>query len=92
MQNVSTMIRRPVPIGTALATGLVTFVAGAALALGAPVLVAGVSTSHNSNVTLSVPSAGAELSAHNRSERSVAIRPSVGAEQSAHNRSEERWP
>ena len=92
MQNVNTMIRRPVPIGTAAATGLLTFVAGVAFALGAPGLVAGLSTSHQSNATLSVPAAGAEQSAHNRSELGLDVTASVGAQQSAHNRSEEGLP
>jgi uncharacterized membrane protein len=89
MQNVNTVIRRPIPIGTAVATGLLTFVAGAVLALGGPVLVAGLSTSHSSNATLSVPAAGAQLSSHNRSELGLDVTPSAGAQQSAHNRSEE---
>jgi hypothetical protein len=89
MQNVNTVIRRPIPIGTAVATGLLTFVAGAVLALGGPVLVAGLSTSHNSNATLAAPAAGAQLSSHNRSELGLDVTSSAGAQQSAHNRSEE---
>jgi uncharacterized membrane protein len=91
MQNVNSMIRRPVSIGTVVATGLLTFAAGAVLALGGPVLVAGISTSHSSNAAVSVPAAGAQMSAHNRSELGVDFAPSVGAEQSRHNRSEEGW-
>jgi hypothetical protein len=55
MQNVNTMIRRPIPIGTALASGLVAFAAGAVIALGAPVVVTGLSASHNSNAVVSAP-------------------------------------
>src|SRR4030081_2904736 len=36
MQNVSTVIRHPVPIATAVASGLLAFAAGAVIALGAP--------------------------------------------------------
>lgn len=91
MQNVSTVIRRPVPIGSAAATGLLAFAAGALLALGAPAVVAGLSASHGSNATVSVAAVGAEQIAHNRSEAGLDIPRSVGAEKIAHNRSEEGW-
>lgn len=54
MQNVSTGIRRPVPIATAAASGLLAFAAGAVIALGVPAVAAGLSASHNSNATVSV--------------------------------------
>lgn len=92
MQNVSTVIRRPVPIGTAAAGGLLAFVAGAVIALGVPVVAAGLSTSHNSNATVSVGAVSGELIAHNRSEAGLDVSRPVGAEQIAHNRSEEGLP
>jgi hypothetical protein len=88
MQNVNTMIRRRVPIGSAAAGGLLAFVAGAVIALGAPIVVAGLSTSHNSNATVSVQAFSAEQLAHNRSEAGLDVSGSVAAEQIAHNRSE----
>lgn len=91
MQNVSTVIRRPVPIGAAAASWLLAFVAGAVIALGVPAAVAGLSASHSSNATVSVQAVGGELIAHNRSEQSLDVPGSVGAEQIAHNRSEEGW-
>jgi hypothetical protein len=91
MQNVSTLIRRPVPIGSAAATGLLAFVAGALIALAAPAVVAGLSPSHGSNATVSASVVGSEQMAHNRSEAGLDAPRSVGAEQIAHNRSEETW-
>jgi hypothetical protein len=89
MQNVNTMIRRRVPIGAAAASGLLAFVTGAVIALGAPVVVAGLSNSHSSNPTVSVRAVGAEQITHNRSEADLDVSRSVGAEQIAHNRSEQ---
>ena len=89
MQNVNTMIRRPVPFGTTVATGLLAFAAGALIAVGAPVAIAGLSTSNHSNAAVSVGAVGAEQIAHNRSEAGLTVTTSVGAEQIAHNRSEE---
>jgi hypothetical protein len=89
MQNVSTVIRRPVPMGTAAASGLLAFVAGAVIALGVPFVAAGLSASHNSNATVSAGAVGGELIAHNRSEAGVDVSGSVAAQQIAHNRSEE---
>jgi cephalosporin hydroxylase len=89
MQNVNTLIRRPVPIGSAAAGGLLAFVAGAAIALGAPAIVVGLSASHSSNnATVSVSAVGGEQIAHNRSEQGLDVSRSVGAEQIAHDRSE----
>jgi hypothetical protein len=88
MQNVSTVIRRPVPIGTAAAGGLLAFVAGAVIALGVPAVVAGLPTSPTSNATVSHAAVGAEQIAHNRSEAGRDVSGSVGAEQIGHNRSE----
>jgi hypothetical protein len=89
MQNVSTLIRRPVRIGTAAAGGLLAFVAGAVIAVSAPAVVATLSAGQSSNATVSVPAAGAEQIAHNRSESNTYVSRSVGAEQIAHNRSEQ---
>ena len=90
MQNVNTMIRRPVPFGTTVATGLLAFAAGAVIAIGAPVAIAGLSTGERSNaVSVSVPAVGAEQVAHNRSESGLAVSGSAGGEQIRHQRSEE---
>ena len=88
MQNVNTVIRRPIPVGSAAAGWLLAFLAGAAIALGAPALIAGDSNSHSSSATVSVPAAGAQQVAHNRSEAGLDVSRSAGAEQVAHNRSE----
>ena len=91
MQNVSTAIRRPVPMGTAAASWLLAFVAGAVIALGLPV-VAGLSTSHSSNAAVSVGAVGGEMIAHNRSEQGLGLSTSAAAEKIAHNRSEQGLP
>src|SRR5438105_1695896 len=91
MQNVNTLINRPVRTGTAAAGGLVAFVAGALLAVSAPAVLSTLSTSHSSNVTFSAPAVGAEQIAHNRSEMNLGVAPSAGAEQIAHNRSEQNF-
>lgn len=88
MQNVNTMIRRPVPLGTAAITGLLAFASGAVLAVGVPVTVARLATSHSSSPTVAQPAVGAELIAHDRSEQGLGAPASVGGEQIAHNRSE----
>jgi hypothetical protein len=88
MQNVNTMIRRPVPFGTAVATGLLAFAAGAVIAIGAPVAITGLSTSERSNASVSVPAVGAEQVAHNRSEAGLGVTASAGGQQIAHDRSE----
>lgn len=88
MLNVTTMIRRPVPIGTAAASGLVAFVAGAVIALAVPAVVTG-SVSHNSSTQAAISAVGAEQIAHNRSEAGLGGSNSVGGEQIAHNRSED---
>jgi hypothetical protein len=89
MQNVNTMIRRPVPFGTTVATGLLAFAAGALIAVGAPVAIAGLSTSDRVNASVSASAVGAEQVAHNRSEAGLAGTTSAGAEQIGHNRSEQ---
>jgi hypothetical protein len=88
MQNVSTMIRRPVPIGTAAASGFLAFVAGAVIALAVPAVATGVSLTNNSSAPASTSAVGAEQVAHNRSEQGLGAGPSVGGQQIAHNRSE----
>ena len=89
MQNVSTFIRRPVRIGTAAAGGFLAFVAGAVIAVSAPVVVAGLSPSHSSNATVPASAVGAEQIAHNRSEANLDAYGSAGGEKIAHNRSEQ---
>lgn len=89
MQNVSTMIRRPVPVGAAAAGSLLALVAGAVIALATPVVVGGVTTGHSSSPTVFAQSIGGEQIAHNRSEADLGGSTSVGAEQISHNRSEE---
>jgi hypothetical protein len=89
MQNVNTLINRPVRIGTAAAGGLLAFAAGALIAVSAPAVVATLSASHTSNVTVSAPAIGAEQIAHNRSEKNLGYSVSVAGEQVAHNRSEQ---
>lgn len=89
MQNVSTMINRPVQLRTAAATGLLAFVAGIVLAVEAPTVAVGISASHNSVLSLAPASVGGELIAHNRSEQRLGGFASVGGEQVAHNRSEQ---
>ena len=88
MQNVNTMIRRPVRVGTAAAGGLLAFLAGAVIALAVPAVVAGVSVTNSSSAPASSLAVSAEQIAHNRSEQGLGAGPSVGGEQIAHNRSE----
>ena len=88
MQNVSTMIRRPVPIGTAAASGLLAFVAGAVIALAVPAVATGVSVTSNSSAPASTSAVGAEQIGHDRSEQGLGGPSSVGGQQIAHNRSE----
>jgi hypothetical protein len=88
MQNVSTMIRRPGPVGTAAASGLLAFLAGAVIALGAPAVVTGLSVTSNSSAPVSTSAVGAEQTAHDRSEQGLGGSASVGGQQIAHNRSE----
>src|SRR5256886_13336956 len=88
MQNVNPLVSRRIPFGTAAVSGLLAFVAGAVIAVSAPGVVATLSASHSSSVTVSAPAAGAEQIAHNRSEAGLGTSTSVGAEQIAHNRSE----
>ena len=90
MQNVNTLISRPVRIGTAAAGGLLAFAAGALIAVSAPAVVATLSASHTSNVTVSARRRlGLEQIAHNRSEMNLGYSASVAGEQVAHNRSEQ---
>lgn len=88
MQNVSTVIRRPVPVGTAAAGGLLAFLAGAVIALAMPAVSGGVSLTNTSSAPVSAPAVGAEQIAHNRSEQGLTGTASVGGQQIAHNRSE----
>jgi len=87
MQNVSTMIRRPVPIGTAAASGFLAFVAGAVIALAVPAVATGVSVTNNSSAPASTSAVGPEQIAHNRSEQGL-VEGAFGGQQIAHNRSE----
>lgn len=89
MQNVDTLIRRPVSLGSAAASGLLAFVAGAAIALTAPGLIAGLPLTRG---PIAIEPAGiveAQQIAHNRSEGELADSSSAGGQQIAHNRSEE---
>jgi len=88
MQNVSTMIRRPVAIGTAAAGGFLAFVAGAVIAIAVPAVATGVPVTYNSSAPASTSAVGAEQIAHNRSEQGLVEGASVGGQQIAHNRSE----
>ena len=90
MQNVNTMIRRPVSTGTAALTGLLAFAAGVVIAFGVPATLGGLTTSQsqNSSATVSVAAIGGEQVAHNRSEQGLAGAASVGGQQIAHNRAE----
>lgn len=88
MQNVSTMIRRPVPVRTAAAGGLLAFLAGAVIALAVPAVVNGVSVNSNSSAPASTSAVGAQQIAHDRSEQGLGGPSSVGGQQIAHNRSE----
>ncbi len=88
MQNVNTMIRRPVPVGTAAAGSILAFVAGAVIALSAPAVVNGASGAHSSTTSVSEPGVGAEQISHDRSEQGLGRGASAGEEQIAHNRSE----
>lgn len=89
MQNVSGLIRRPVPVGTAAASGLLAFVAGAVVALGVPGVVAGLTSSHISNIAVSPSMVGGEQIAHGRSEMGLDVSASIGGQQIAHDRSEQ---
>src|SRR2546430_9939378 len=89
MQNVNTLVSRRVPFGTAAVSGLLAFVAGAVIAVSAPAVVATLSASHSSSVTMSAPAAGAEQIAHNRPEAGPGATTPVGAEQIAHNPSQQ---
>jgi len=88
MQNVSTMIRRPVPIGTAAASGFLAFVAGAVIALAVPAVATGVSVPNNSSAPASTSAVGAEQIAHDRTEQGLSDGAALGGQQIAHNRSE----
>ena len=90
MQNVGTMIRRPIPLGTAAASGMVALLAGVVIALSAQALSAQLSISRaTTGPTISAAGVGSEQIAHNRSEEGFAASSSVGGEQVSHNRSEE---
>src|SRR2546428_5949715 len=90
MQNVNTLVSRRVPFGTAAISGFLAFVAGAVIAVSAPAVVATLSASHSSSVTLSAPAGGAEQIAHNRSEAGMGASTSGPGEAIAHNRSAEK--
>jgi hypothetical protein len=91
MQNVSTLMNRPVSIGTAAASGFLAFAAGALIAVSAPVVVAGLTASHGSNTTVSAPAAGGERISPNRSEGSLehSQQSAQVAKPAPHDRSEE---
>src|SRR5437870_13120069 len=68
MQNVNTLVSRRAPFGTAAISGFLAFVPGAVIAVSAPAMVATLSASHGSSVTVSAPGARAEQIAHYRAE------------------------
>jgi hypothetical protein len=88
MQNVNTMIRRPVPIGAAAASGLLAFAAGVVIALAVPAVVTGVSVTTHSSAPASTSAVGAQQIAHDRSEQGLGSDSSVGGQLIAHDRSE----
>jgi hypothetical protein len=88
MQNVNTMIRRPVPVGTAAVGGLLAFLTGAVIALAVPAVGTGVSVSNNPSAPASTSAVGSEQITHNRSEQGLGGAAGVGGEQITHNRSE----
>src|SRR2546426_2547567 len=88
MQNVNTLISRPVRTGTAAAGGLLAFVAGAVLAVSAPAVVSTLSPSHSASVTVSTPAIGGEQIAPNPSQMKPRAAPSPGAQQIAPKRSQ----
>jgi hypothetical protein len=88
MQNANTMIRRPVPIGVAAASGLLAFAAGAVIALAVPAVVTGVSVTTNTSAPASTSAVGAQQIAHDRSEQGLGSDTSVGGQLIAHDRSE----
>lgn len=87
MQNVSTMIRRPVSVGSAAASSLLAFAAGAVISLAVPAVATGVVVTKPS-APVSSAAVGAQQIAHDRSEQGLGSGDSVGAQQIAHNRSE----
>jgi hypothetical protein len=87
MQNVSTMIRRPVAVGTAVAGGFLGLMVGAVIALAVPAVLTGVSVTNISTGAASTSAVGAQQISHNRSEQGFGA--SVSGQQIAHNRSEE---
>lgn len=88
MASVGAMIRRPVPAGAAVASGLIGVMAGAILAVALTAgLVSGPANLHTQSA-VRVAAAGSELIGHDRSEPGLGLA-SVGGVQVAHNRSEE---
>src|SRR5438270_12357741 len=66
MQNVTTLVSRRVPFGTAAVSGLLAFAAGIAIAAATPVVVGGLTTGPSSTAIVSAPAAGLEQDTHNR--------------------------
>ena len=87
MASVGAMIRRPVPAGTAVASGLIGLMAGVVLAAALTAgMVSGPTTLHPH--AAGVAAISSELISHDRSEQDLGLT-SVGGQQVAHNRSEE---
>ena len=89
MQNVGTIVRRPISLGSGSAGVLIGFMAGGLIALSVPTLVAEWTVSRTSTVTVATGIVGAQQIAHNRSEEGLDGSQSVSGQQIAHNRSEE---
>ena len=87
MQYVDTVVKRPIPLGSAMAIALFALVAGAAIALSA----LGLQPTHSltQGPAMEPIAAAVEQVDHNRSEEGITGSRSVGAERIAHNRSEE---
>jgi hypothetical protein len=92
MQNVSTQVGRPLRIRTAVILTLLGL-AAAAMAIEAPVLLAGSApAAHRSTTSTSVQSAGSSLAAQNRSEEGLGNPISAAADQSGNSRPVRRGP
>lgn len=87
MQNVSAVNRRPVPFRAAAVGSLLAFVAGAVIAVGAPLVVNGWFATNSARTEAATSAVGAQLIAHDRSEQGLGGA-SVGGELIAHDRSE----
>jgi len=91
LQQVGTIVRSPVSLGTAALGGVLAFAAGVTIAISAPLLLVAASTGHSS-ITGAWTVRGvarAEQVSHNQSEEGLRLSNPAGAEQVNHDRSEE---